>query len=87
MELFDSNGAIVTAMVKSIDSSSSTLSVTKVQTMADSQASTHLTLAVGMPKGPRSDWLVEKVTEVGVSALIPLESDHTLLKVKDPKYV
>jgi 16S rRNA (uracil1498-N3)-methyltransferase len=32
----------------------------------------HLTLAQAVPKGPRFDWIIEKATEIGVSAIIPL---------------
>lgn len=37
----------------------------------------HLTLAQAVPKGARFDWLVEKGTEIGVSAFIPLLSEHS----------
>ena len=32
----------------------------------------HITLAPAIPKGSRFDWLVEKATEIGVSAFVPL---------------
>ncbi len=32
----------------------------------------HLTLAQAVPKGNRFDWVIEKATEIGVSAFIPL---------------
>ena len=73
------------ALVRSIDSASTVLTLLKH--VKDVHAATLLTVAVGMPKGSRSDWLVEKVTECGASALIPLEADRNVLKVKDPKYV
>jgi 16S rRNA (uracil1498-N3)-methyltransferase len=65
---------------------SSATSLSLLKHLKDNTEHTHITLAVGMPKGPRSDWLVEKATEVGISSLIPLESDRSVLKVKDPKY-
>lgn len=37
----------------------------------------HLTLAQAVPKGARYDWVVEKATEIGVSAFIPLISEHS----------
>lgn len=37
----------------------------------------HLTLAQAVPKGARFDWVVEKATEIGVSAFIPLLSEHS----------
>ena len=85
VELFDASGGRALANVKSITSSLTSLSL--VKHLKDTTDITHITLAVGMPKGSRSDWLVEKATEIGISSLIPLESDRSVLKVKDPKYV
>lgn len=36
----------------------------------------HLTLAVALPKGERQKWLVEKLTELGVTRLVPLITDR-----------
>lgn len=38
----------------------------------DRESPTHLTLAVPLPKGDRSRWLVEKAVELGVARIIPL---------------
>jgi 16S rRNA (uracil1498-N3)-methyltransferase len=35
-----------------------------------------LTLAVALPKGDRQKWLVEKLTELGVDRLVPLETER-----------
>ncbi len=40
-----------------------------------------LTLAVAMPKGPRQDMLIEKCTELGAAALVPLSSDRSVASV------
>ncbi|NLX21755.1 MAG: 16S rRNA (uracil(1498)-N(3))-methyltransferase [Phycisphaerae bacterium] len=40
-----------------------------------------LTLAVAMPKGPRQDMLIEKCTELGTAALVPLSSDRSVASV------
>lgn len=40
------------------------------------QPAVHVTLAVALPKGDRQKWLVEKLTELGVAELIPLEVDR-----------
>ena len=36
-----------------------------------------LTLVSAVPRGARSDWLVEKATEIGVSAIVPLVTAHS----------
>ena len=85
LELFDASGNRVIVSVKSIDSTSSVL--TLLSHVKVNEGGTTITLAVGMPKGERSDWLVEKATETGIGALIPLSVERGILKVKDPKYV
>ncbi len=39
-----------------------------------------LTLALAIPKGNRFDWAIEKGTEIGVSAFIPLICEHSILE-------
>ncbi len=41
-----------------------------------------LTIATAMPKGERLDWLVQKVTELGVDRLQLLEADHSVVTWK-----
>ncbi|MEY4507653.1 MAG: Ribosomal small subunit methyltransferase [Pseudomonadota bacterium] len=40
-----------------------------------------VTLVVGMPANERMDWLVEKATELGVHAIEPLHTAHSVLRL------
>jgi 16S rRNA (uracil1498-N3)-methyltransferase len=42
-----------------------------------------ITLGIAMPKGSRGDWLVEKATELGVTAIAPLAAERSILKVEE----
>jgi 16S rRNA (uracil1498-N3)-methyltransferase len=45
-----------------------------------------ITLACAIPKGNRMDYLIEKVAELGLSKVIPLITDRTVVKInKDSK--
>jgi 16S rRNA (uracil1498-N3)-methyltransferase len=44
-----------------------------------------LSLAVALPKGPRQDVLIEKCTELGVAALIPLITERSISGASDHK--
>lgn len=44
---------------------------------------THLTLAVALPKGDRQKWMVEKLTELGVRTLVPLETNRGVAEATD----
>ena len=43
-----------------------------------------LTLAVSLPKGDRQRWLLEKCVELGVTRLIPLQTDRSVGSKSDP---
>lgn len=40
-----------------------------------------VTLAIGMPANERMDWLVEKATELGVACIVPLHTQHGVLRL------
>ncbi len=39
--------------------------------------------AVALIKGPRWDWLLQKLTELGIDEIIPLQTQRTVIDVKD----
>jgi 16S rRNA (uracil1498-N3)-methyltransferase len=44
-----------------------------------------VTIATAMPKGDRLDWLVQKVTELGVDRLVLLHCDRSVVRWKDDR--
>ncbi len=42
-------------------------------------------LAIGMPANERMDWLVEKATELGVCAIQPLMTQHSVIRLNDER--
>jgi 16S rRNA (uracil1498-N3)-methyltransferase len=44
-----------------------------------------LTLATATPKGERFDWLVEKAVEIGVTRLVPLHSERSVVAPRTAK--
>lgn len=42
-------------------------------------ATLHVTVAQGVPKGQKMDFVVEKLTELGVAEIIPLQSERTIV--------
>lgn len=45
-------------------------------------ATTTITIAAAMPKGDRLDWMVQKVTELGVDRLVLLHTEHSVVRWK-----
>lgn len=42
-----------------------------------------ITLCQGLPKADKMDWIVQKATELGVAAIVPLITERTIVKIKD----
>jgi 16S rRNA (uracil1498-N3)-methyltransferase len=51
------------------------------------ESSLELTLALGLTKGEKIDFIVEKATELGVQTIIPFTSAYTVPKLNDRKVV
>ncbi|MCP4816480.1 MAG: 16S rRNA (uracil(1498)-N(3))-methyltransferase [Planctomycetaceae bacterium] len=69
--LFDGQGNEFTAEIQALKKSSVELLILDQQSV-DRELPTQLTVAVALPKGDRQKWLVEKLVELGTSALVPL---------------
>jgi 16S rRNA (uracil1498-N3)-methyltransferase len=50
--------------------------------VAEPPASRPITIAAAIPKGDRLDWMVQKVTELGVDRLVLLHADHSVVRWK-----
>jgi 16S rRNA (uracil1498-N3)-methyltransferase len=42
-----------------------------------------LTLGQGLPKSDKMDWIAQKATELGVSNIVPLVTERTIVKIRD----
>jgi 16S rRNA (uracil1498-N3)-methyltransferase len=73
--LFDGSGWQFDALVQRMGRSEVELAIAGRQQI-DREARVAVTLGVALPKGDRQKWLVEKLVELGVSKLTPLETDR-----------
>jgi 16S rRNA (uracil1498-N3)-methyltransferase len=48
------------------------------------QTPAHVTIAQGIPKGQKMDFVVEKLTELGAAAIVPLQSERTIVSDVSP---
>lgn len=51
----------------------------------DRELARRVTLAIGMPANERMDALIEKATELGVAAIVPLMSERSVLRLQDER--
>ncbi|MEO2001317.1 MAG: RsmE family RNA methyltransferase, partial [Pirellulales bacterium] len=77
VELFDGRGTSWTATVERIQRNHVELSLDQKQSETVFNKPT-ITLAVALPKGDRQKWLIEKITELGTDALVPLTTTRSV---------
>jgi len=73
--LFDGGGAEFDAVVEKVGRSTVELQIV-ARREVDRELPFPLTVGVALPKGDRQKWLVEKLTELGVSELVPLITER-----------
>ena len=77
VELFDDEGRTARGVVKTSDTSGV---VVKVDSITHAKrGGVRITVASAVPKGDRADWLVEKLSEIGVDRLIPLQTERSVV--------
>lgn len=75
LTLFDGSGAEFAARIVRLGKRDAELEIVQRREVRRELPS-KLTLAVALPKGDRQKWLVEKLTELGVTRLVPLITER-----------
>ena len=75
MTLFDGSGAEFAARIVRLGKRDAELEIDERRDISR-ELPFDLTLAVALPKGERQKWLVEKLTELGVTRLVPLITER-----------
>ena len=84
VELFDGRGASADAVVEKLSKREAQLSLVS-EVKLDPPPGISLVMGVACPKGDRLKWLVEKSTELGVSELIPLVCERSVVEPRETK--
>lgn len=77
VEAFDDAGRTANATVEKCDPRHVTI---RVGDVAEPSSSGGLIVASALPKGSRADWMVEKLSELGVSRFIPLKTARSVVE-------
>lgn len=80
IEIFNGAGLVVEAIVREVARRSVRCEILSAKRIPAPERG--LTIAVGLPKGDRADFLVEKCTELGVRRLVPLAAARAVV---DPR--
>lgn len=78
--LFDGRGGEYRARVDTLEKRAARLSVLE-HTPRESESPLAVTLLQGISKGERMDYAVQKAVELGVSAIVPILTRHTVVRL------
>jgi 16S rRNA (uracil1498-N3)-methyltransferase len=82
--VFDDAGQEHEAVIRSFGSESAEIEIVRSRE-AQRESPLDLTLAVGLTKGDKMDFVVEKATELGVCRMVPFASIHAVAKLDAAK--
>jgi len=81
LTLLDGHGREYTVRITTIERSKIDTEI--IDRKQRTTASPVVILGQGLPKSDKMDWIVQKATELGVSAIVPLVTERTIVKIKD----
>jgi 16S rRNA (uracil1498-N3)-methyltransferase len=76
VELFTDGGLVAQGTVTRADPEAVTV---RVETVEQSKTTGELIVASAIPKGDRADWMIEKLSELGVARFIPLKTARSVV--------
>ncbi len=79
--LCDGTGAEYTSTIRTLDSNSLTMEIVVTRSAPSPIQTPHITLIQGFPKGEKFDLIVQKATELGVSAIIAFPAARSIMKI------
>jgi 16S rRNA (uracil1498-N3)-methyltransferase len=80
LTVFDGHGGEYAARIEAFRKGAVIIEV-QDRSPASRESSLSLTLAQGVSRGERMDWVVQKATELGVTAIIPVLTERTVVKL------
>lgn len=82
LTLFDGHGGEFGARIAGFRKDSVQVEVTEHRDV-ERESTLNLTLAQGISRGERMDWVMQKATELGVTRIIPVITERTMVKLDE----
>lgn len=76
IELFDNSGGLAHGAIERCDSRGVLVRIDRIEPRA---LFSGITIAAAVPKGQRADWMIEKLSELGVDRFIPLRTERSVV--------
>ncbi len=83
VHLFDGRGRVAAGRVVACEKRALSVRIERIETVGPRRPG--VTVAVSPPKGERLDWMLEKLTELGVAAICPLQCERSVAQAKDER--
>jgi 16S rRNA (uracil1498-N3)-methyltransferase len=80
LTVFDGRGGEYSARIETLRKNAVIIEVQE-RSPSSRESSLSLTLAQGVSRGERMDWVVQKATELGVTAIVPVLTERTMVKL------
>ncbi|MGM0556019.1 MAG: 16S rRNA (uracil(1498)-N(3))-methyltransferase [Myxococcota bacterium] len=85
VELFDGSGRVIDVELQRVSERHVIAKILRNRTTDRGESPCAITLFQAIPKGKRWETLLEKVTELGVARIVPLETRRTVVQIKGKK--
>ena len=82
LTVFDGTGGEFSARIQDFRKDAVVVSVQEHRT-EDRESSLSLTLAQGISRGERMDWVIQKATELGTTRIIPVSTKRTVVRLDE----
>jgi len=82
VELFNGSGKIALSEILEISKQSVLVTVKEIY-QSDSEPKAKIVLFQGIAKETKMDYIIQKATELGVSEIVPVETEFSVVKIKD----
>ncbi len=81
VQLFDGSGAEFAAELQSLGRRGVRVRIGAALTPVERESPLRITLAQGIARGDKMDWILQKATELGVDAIVPLLTERTQVRL------
>ncbi len=79
--LFNGQGGEFSGLLTECNAKKASVAITEYSAI-NRESPLNIHLGIGLSRGDRMDWVVQKATEAGVSQITPLYTEHTEIKLK-----
>ncbi len=85
VQVVDGQGTELTVRLESIEARAATGTIL-ARSSSHTESPLALTLAQGVPKGDKMEWIVRTVTELGVARIVPLLTERTIVRLEPGRW-